>query len=102
MILKNFFLFIFSLLNGISASLFNAKAILLEEQYWYYLIHSLEDKRVYIFRKGICPKMNVIAWLEFELAYYDFAVHRFNHKSMKVIFIFLPNKKIALILLFLV
>ena len=28
---------------------------------------------------GICPKLNVIARLEYELAYYDFAVHRFNH-----------------------
>ena len=31
------------------------------------------------FPKGICPKVNVIARLEYELAYYDSAVHRFNH-----------------------
>ena len=28
---------------------------------------------------GICPKVNVIARLEFELAYYYSAVQRFNH-----------------------
>ena len=59
--------------------LFNAKAILLEEQLWYYLTHSWEDKGVHTFPKGICPKVNVIARLEYELAYYDSAVHRFNH-----------------------
>ena len=48
--------------------LFNAKAIILEEQQWW------EDKRVHAFSKGICPKVNVIARLEFELA-----VQRFNH-----------------------
>ena len=34
---------------------------------------------VHTFPKDICPKVNVIARLEFELAYYDPAVHRFNH-----------------------
>ena len=45
--------------------LFNAKYILPEEQL-YYLTHSWEDKGVHTFPKGICLKMNVIAWLEFE------------------------------------
>ena len=45
--------------------LFNAKAILLEEQLWYYLTHSWEDKGVHTFPKGICPKVNVIARLEY-------------------------------------
>ena len=49
--------------------LFNAKAIPLEEQYWYYLTHSWEDKGVHTFPKGICPKVNVIARLEYKLAY---------------------------------
>ena len=31
------------------------------------------------FPKGICPKVNVTARLEYERAYYDSAVHRFNH-----------------------
>ena len=55
-----------------------AKAILLEEQWWYYLTHSWEDKGVHTFPKGICPKVDVIARLEYKLAYYDSAVHRFN------------------------
>ena len=33
--------------------------------------------------KGICLKVNVIARLEYELAYYDSAVHRFNHYTTK-------------------
>ena len=37
-----------SLFNGIStfSGLFNAEAILLKEQYWYYLTHSWEKARV--------------------------------------------------------
>ena len=47
----------------------------------------------------ICPKVNVIEWLEFEFAYYDSAVFRFNHcikktpppeKGMDISF-FLPD-----------
>ena len=74
-----------SLFNDISTlfRLFNAKTILLEEQSWYYLTHSWEDKGVHTFPKGICPKVNVIARLEYELAYYDSAVHRFNHYTTR-------------------
>ena len=74
-----------SLFNGISTlfRLFNAKAILLEEQLRYSLTHSWEDKGVHTFPKGICPKVNVIARLEYELAYYDSAVHRFNHYTTR-------------------
>ena len=43
--------------------LFNAKAIPQEKQ-------------------GICPKVNVIARLEYELTYYDSAVYCFNHYTM--------------------
>ena len=32
---------------------------------------------------GICPKVNVIARLEFELTYYDSEVHRFNHYTTR-------------------
>ena len=35
------------------------------------------------FPRGICPKVNVIARLEYELAYYDSAVHRFNHYTTR-------------------
>ena len=72
-----------SLFNGKSTlfRLFNAKAILLEEQY--YLTYSWEDKGVHTFPKGICPKVNVIARLEYELPYYDSAVHLFNHYTTR-------------------
>ena len=35
--------------------------------------------RVHALPKGICPKVNVIARLEYGLAYYDSALRRFNH-----------------------
>ena len=39
---------------------------------------------VHTFPKGICPKVNVIARLEYELAYYDSAVHRSsNHYTTR-------------------
>ena len=57
--------------------LFNAEAILLEEQLWYYLTHCWEDKGVHTFPEGICPKVNVIARLEYEL------VHCFNHYTTR-------------------
>ena len=74
-----------SLFNGISTlfRLFNAEAILLEEQEWYYLTHSWEDKGVHTFPKGICPRVNVIARLEYKLMYYDSAVHHFNHYTTR-------------------
>ena len=63
--------------------LFHAKAILLEEQQWYNLTNRWKDKGVHTFPKGICPKVNVIARLRYELAYYDSAVHRFNRYTTK-------------------
>ena len=59
-----------SLFNGITTlfRLFNAKPILLEEQLLYNLTHSWEDKGVHTFPKGICPKVNVIVRLEYQLA----------------------------------
>ena len=44
--------------------------------------HRCEDKEVHTFPKGICLKVNVIAWLEFEFMYYDFAVHRFSYNTI--------------------
>ena len=71
----------FFVFNGISTlfRLSNAKAIFLEEQQWYYLTHSWEDKRAHTFPKDICPKVNVIARLE----YHDSAVQRFNHYTTR-------------------
>ena len=76
-----------SLFNGISPffRLFDAQAILLEEQLWHYLTHSWEDKGVHTFAKGICPKVNVKTRLEYELAYYDSAVHRFNNYTTRTL-----------------
>ena len=62
--------------------LFNAKVILLEEQWWYYLTHSWEDNGVHTIPEGIDPKVNVIVRLKFELAY-DSTVHCFNHYTTR-------------------
>ena len=59
---------------------FNAKAIILEEQQWCYLTYSWE---VHAFPMGISPKVNVIANLEFEFTNYDSAVQRFNQYITK-------------------
>ena len=64
------------LFNGISTFIgyLMPNPSFLEEQQCFYLTHSWVDKRVHTFPKGICQKMNVIARLEFELAYYDSAI----------------------------
>ena len=38
--------------------LFNPEAIFAEEQQWYYLTHSWEDKGFHIFPKGICQNLS--------------------------------------------
>ena len=57
-----------------------------------YLNNSWEDKEVHTFPQGICPKVNVIARLEYELAYYDSAVHRFNHYTTRTPPVYLNSK----------
>ena len=82
-------MFIYSLFNRLVwflwhinlCRLFNAKSIPLEEEYWYYLTYSWEDKGVHTFPTGICLNVNVKGRLEYELAYYDSAVQRFNHED---------------------
>ena len=73
--------YLMALLN----ELFNAKAILLGKRQCYYLTHSWDDEGVYTFPKGICSKVNVIARLEFELAFYDSAIQRFNHCTTRTL-----------------
>ena len=53
-------------------------------KYIFFLTQSWEDKGVHTFPKGICPKVNVIVRLEYELAYYDSAVHRFNQYTTRI------------------
>ena len=42
-----------------------------------------EDIVVHTFPKSIYPKVNVIARLEYELAYYDSSAHCFNHYTTR-------------------
>ena len=49
------------------------------QQQWDYLNHSSWDIWVHISLKGISPKVNVKAQLEFELAYFETAVQHFNY-----------------------
>ena len=59
--------------------LFNDKAILVKRKLMYYSSHSLGDKEVHIFSKGISSKVNEIARPEFELSYYGVAVQHVSH-----------------------
>ena len=52
----------------------STKATLVEKQLRYYLTHKWGNKGVDTFHKSISPKVNVIAWLEIELAYFEAAV----------------------------
>ena len=75
-----------SLFNGISNILgwFNAKAILVEEE----LLFKPElsgDKNVHTFLKSVCPKVNEMAWLEFELIYYDVTVQLISHYATGIL-----------------
>ena len=56
--------------------LFNPKSILREGQLWHYLTHSWVDK-------GFIPFLRIFVRLEFELAYYDSAIKRFNHYAIR-------------------
>ena len=63
------FHFMVSLLNGISTFIGY-----LMQSYPYRRTHSLEDKEVHTFPKGICSKWNIIARMEFQLTYFEAAV----------------------------
>ena len=52
--------------------LVNSKAILIEEQQWYYLTYDWRDKVVHAFSKNISLKMNVIVRLDFEATIQNF------------------------------
>ena len=60
----------------------NTKAILIEEQWCYYLIHSWRDNRVHNVSKDINLNMNIAARMEFKLIHYDVAVQYINHSTM--------------------
>ena len=47
--------------------------------------YSWADNRNHTFLTRICPKMNTVAWREFELACYDVAVEYVNHYSKQEI-----------------
>ena len=45
----------------------------------YYLTINGEDKEVHAFSMGISPKVNVIVWLDLQLAFYNEAVQYISH-----------------------
>ena len=61
---------------------FNAKTILEGEPRGYYLSHSWGNKGIPTFTKDIILKVNIIAWLELELADFEAAVQHFNHYAI--------------------
>ena len=76
-------LFLCLLFNGISTYsgylMANLSFFFYKDSSGTILTHIWENKGFYTFPQGICPKANVMAWLEFELAYHDSAVQQFNH-----------------------
>ena len=59
---------------------FNTKVILVEEQQWYYLIHSFFlEGGTHIFCEGISPKVNAIVQVKFKLAYYGVTFQQVSH-----------------------
>ena len=53
----------------------------------------LGDKWVHTFPKHLNPKVKTIAWLEFELAYYDNAIQRVSHYATGILNINKQTKK---------
>ena len=74
--------FLVSLFNSIWTfeGLFNAKAIFVKEQHWYYWTQDWGNKGIYTFLKG--PKVNVIVWLEFEIMYFEARGQHFIYYAM--------------------
>ena len=64
--------------------LFNAKAIHLEKQLWFYSTQTLGDEGVCTFTEIICPKVNTITRLVFELTYYGFTVQHISHYTTRI------------------
>ena len=75
------FWYLYFLLHFNLRGLFKAKAVLVEEQYWYNLTDSKSggDKEVHTFPKGISSKVIVIARMELDLAYFDVMVQQFTY-----------------------
>ena len=73
-----------SLSDGISTFVgyLMLKPPLLKNSSDYYLTDSWKDKKIYTFPKGFSRKVNVLAQLEFDLAYIVPAVQHFSHYFM--------------------
>ena len=78
-----------SLFNGISYMLFNAKAILFEQQLRHYLINGRIDERFHLFSKCITPKVNVVGRLDFEIANFEVVVQHFSHSARAISILFI-------------
>ena len=80
-IIHIFFWFSFFIHLHINArGLFNAKAIFSEKKSCGIICSMAREIKMFIlFPKGMSPKMNALAWPEFELAYYDVAIQLADH-----------------------
>ena len=70
---------------------------LIEGQWWCYLNNIRGDNKVHTFPKGINPKVNVIARLEFRLANYDVAVQHVNQCAVETVLDMIFISKIGFI-----
>ena len=83
------FIYFFVYWHSKLRDLFNAKAILFEEQQIHFLTNRRRDKWFHAFAPGISPKPNVIARLKFKLAYFVTAVKHLNHLITYMVSFFL-------------
>ena len=65
--------------------LFNAKAILVDKSK-VVIPFNWKDKRVHAFHEGISSKVNVIARIEFELAFFEVAFQHVSHYATGITF----------------
>ena len=75
--------------------LFNTKPIHVERTILRVILSNPLLESSYL-SKGISPKVNVLAWQEFELAYYDVAVLHVSHNAAKTpsLFVLDSNKQL--------
>ena len=73
-----FFIYRYFNLRG----LLNTKVNLSKEEQWYYLTHNWLNKGFNTFFMCINQNVNAIAWLKFELAYFEATVQHFSHSHI--------------------
>ena len=89
-----FFFFFFFCLMAYKLS-WIPKLSLEKKQSWNQWTHCLKNSRDHIFPKNICPKVFLLARIEFELSYDDIAAYHVSHYSTGILHLFHFRKGMA-------